>query len=98
MSYSSMMCCCTTVCCCLFLIALVITLLIVFYNQLYHYKVNFEFGYTEDMEDLDFDDVEERLPFLKEQWNKNYWISDFEAARVDELVSFVNKTYEDWDE
>jgi hypothetical protein len=44
-------------------------LAVILYNELHFYKVSFDYGYNEDtMEDLDMDEVEERLPFLKEQW------------------------------
>ena len=81
------------------IIALTILLAFLLYNQLHFYKVNLDYGYNEDTwEDLDMDEPDERLPWLKEQWQKNYWIKDFDSSRVDELTSFVNRTYEETDE
>jgi len=53
-----------------------------------------EYNYNDDL-DIDMDDVDERLPFLKEQWNKNFWIKGLADSRIDVLTSYTNRTWEE---
>ena len=98
MSYGTMVCCGVSCCCTVMIILVGFFLAVILYNELHFYKVSFDYGYNEDtMEDLDMDEVEERLPFLKEQWQKNYWIKNWDDSRIDEVTSYVNSTYEEED-